>query len=103
MYLLGDCEMANDFEELERNYFAKLSDLKQRSMNKQLDYTTYQSLLRDLNLLEQDGIKMFNAQSQIFRSQQQFGISTQIDEVIKKWQKDTADLLKFFKIRSPSR
>jgi hypothetical protein len=93
--------MSDNFTECMNRFFDQLSSIRQRAKASQLNYTLYQGLLRELDQLEKDGIRAFTEHLQTARVRQDYIIVPQIEQTIAKWQKDTDDLLKFLKRKTP--
>jgi hypothetical protein len=97
----GDDYMADESEEILIEYFARLHDIKQKTAKIAVDHASYQALLRELNLLEKEGIKVFSDRLQAARDQNSFVLVTQIEEALHGWEKENEDLLKLLHRKSP--
>nr|MDO8113242.1 hypothetical protein [Candidatus Sigynarchaeota archaeon] len=93
--------MANDFDVCMNDFFARLHDIKQKSAAMQLTYAAYQSYLRELHILQNDGDQALKGYLEQARVRKSFAVAAQIEETIQKWQKDIDELLKFLKRKAP--
>jgi len=97
----GDDPLTDDFNEIMGSYFARLREIKQKTAQIAADHAAYQVVLRELNNLENEGIKIFSENLQTAREQGSYALAAQIEETIHRWEKETADLLKLLHRKSP--
>ncbi len=95
--------MSTEYEHVLAKYSALLKQIRQRLTTQQLDHAMYQTLIQELDHAERDGFAALDTQFQAALARKNYTLIARIQDSIHEWQRETEDLSKLLRRKSPSR